>query len=79
VVLYDPADQADPATSQVWRVTAREFALCNCQVVREIWWTLEKVAGKQDYTRIRVLPADNSALTWINQQLEKDGFDAVPE
>jgi len=78
VVLYDPADQADPATSQIWRVTAREFAICDCQVVREIWWTLEKVAGKQDYTRIRVLPADNPALTWINQQLQEDGFDPVP-
>ncbi len=79
VSLYDPADQSDPATGQVWRTTAKEYAICNCEVVREIGWTLEKVPGKkQDYTNIKVLPANNSALAWINDQLVKDGFDPVP-
>jgi hypothetical protein len=79
VKVYDPADQADPATGQIWRTTAKEYAICNCEVVREIWWTLEKMPGKkQDYINIKVLPADNSAFDWINTQLVKDGFDPVP-
>jgi uncharacterized repeat protein (TIGR03803 family) len=76
--LFDPADQANPNASQTWRGSARVFAICNCQVVREIHWTLEKIAGKQAYKWIWIRPADNTMLEWINARLVKDGFRPVP-
>ena len=72
------ADQADPTVSQTWRATVKVYAICNCDVVREIGWTLEKFAGKQTYKNIRIVPASNAALGWINSQLKQDGYLPVP-
>jgi len=76
--LFDPADQADPTTSQTWRGVAKVYVICNCNVVREVRWTIEIFAGKQKYKEIDIRPADHSALAWINAQLQRDQFRPVP-
>jgi len=80
--LFPPSgqDALNPALSQTWRATARDFLICNCQVAKEIWWTREVKGGKASYTHIRVeTPADPAAsLRWINEQLNKNGYAAIP-
>ena len=67
--------QADPTT---YRASFKTFAICNCDVVREIRWTMEVVKGVRSYKDVKILLADNSALKWINGQLAADGFRAIP-
>ncbi len=76
---YFPAsEQKGDSTSHRWRANFRTFALCNCGLVREVRWTVEMYQGKKSYTNVKIWPADNSALSWINPQLVGDGFRRVP-
>ncbi len=67
--------QADP---NVYSATFKTFAICNGDVVREVHWVMEASKGVRHYTGVQILPADNTALTWINAQLVADGFRAIP-
>jgi hypothetical protein len=70
-----PVQQQDP---HVYRATFRTFALCNCNIVREIRWTMEAHKGVRTYKDVKIWKADNSALDWINPQLVADGFRRLP-
>ena len=67
--------QADP---NIYRATFKTFAMCNGELVREVHWTMEVSKGVRSYKDVKILPADNSALQWINAQLAADGFRPVP-
>jgi uncharacterized repeat protein (TIGR03803 family) len=75
--MFDMSQQ-DPQASETWRATVKLFAICNCQVVREIRWVLEKVGGKQTWKDISIRPADNAVLPELNAKLKADGYDPVP-
>ena len=38
--IYDPANLASP-NNEIWRARARVFAICNCEVKWEIFWTTD--------------------------------------
>jgi uncharacterized repeat protein (TIGR03803 family) len=76
---YLPAAQtADPTKSEIWRLTARDFLICNCQVAKEIWWARQVRGGKASYTAIRIRTPATDALNWINAQLKRDGYAPIP-
>lgn len=67
--VYDPAKQTP--TGERWRAIAKVYALCDCEVVREIGWTLQVFDGKQEYINVSVkavthktvAPSINALLT----------------
>ena len=76
---YPPAGQlADSTLIETWRITARDFVMCNCQLAREVWWSREERAGKLKYTHIRIGPPSKDALGWINANLQVDGYAPIP-
>jgi len=54
------------------------YAICNCNVVQQVHWTLEKTDQGEKFRFMRILPASNKDLEWINAQLAKDKFRPVP-
>jgi len=64
--------------SQTWRATARDFVICNCQVAREVHWAREVRGGKAYYAHMRIFIPAPDILQWINDQLKKEGYAAIP-
>lgn len=56
----------------------RSARLPSAPTMREVWWTTEMALGKRSYKHIKILPASDAALGWINAQLQKDGYGIVP-
>ena len=76
---YPPAGQlADSTLSETWRITARDFVVCNCQVAREVWWSREERGGKIRYAHIKIVKPMTDALDWINANLQVDGYAPIP-
>jgi uncharacterized repeat protein (TIGR03803 family) len=76
---YPAAGQlADPTLSETWRITARDFVMCNCQLAREVWWSREERGTKMKYTHIRITPPSKDALDWANGLLQVDGYAPIP-
>jgi uncharacterized repeat protein (TIGR03803 family) len=76
---YPPAGQlADPSLSETWRITARDFVVCNCRVTREVWWSREERGGKLRYAHIKIVSPMKDALDWINANLQVDGYAPIP-
>ncbi len=77
---------------ETWRATAKDFAICNCKVVRTVTWAREArwnaltgVQGPPTYTNFSIGVPDvtdpawaDKQMQWINTQLQKDGYDPVP-
>ncbi len=80
--------------TRLWRATAKDFAICNCKVVRTVTWArearwnaLKGVQGPPTYVNVSIEapPAtdtnstwSNTQMQWINTELQKDGYDPVP-
>jgi uncharacterized repeat protein (TIGR03803 family) len=76
---YPPSGQlADSTLSETWRANARDFVFCNCQLLREVWWSREEKAGKLRYAHIRIERPGRDDLGWLNANLQIDGYAPVP-
>jgi uncharacterized repeat protein (TIGR03803 family) len=76
---YPAAGQpADTTLSETWRITARDFVVCNCQVAKEVWWSREERGGKIRYAHIKIVNPMAQALDWINANLQVDGYAPIP-
>jgi uncharacterized repeat protein (TIGR03803 family) len=90
--IFDAPD-VSASTNLAWQVTAKDFCICNCRVVRVVDWTRQTqwdATGKltpKAYTNISIespgyKDADyswsNAQLKWVNDQLKIDGYDPVP-
>ena len=77
--MYLLANQtADPTKSETWRLTARDFLICNCQVSKEIWWAREIRGGKASFAHIQIKEPIPDALDWINEHLKANGYAPIP-
>ena len=74
----DSMQKLDPAQSETWRITARDFVMCNCQLAREVWWSREERGTKMKYTHIKIVRPMPEALDWINANLQVDGYAPIP-
>ena len=87
------APDASASNNLAWQVTAKDFCICNCRVVRVVDWTRQTQwdpTGKltpKAYTNISIESPgykdsdyswSNAQLKWINDQLKIDGYDPVP-
>jgi uncharacterized repeat protein (TIGR03803 family) len=87
-------DAPQPGTENAsWQVTAKDFCICNCQVVRVVNWTrggrYDAATGKLgpgQYVNVNIEapPASDTnnswsdqQMQWINNQLIKDGYDVI--
>jgi len=68
----------DPKLSETWRATLVDYVFCNCQLLREAHWAREVVGGKVYFAHMSVAIPSADKLQWINEQLRKDGYQAVP-
>jgi uncharacterized repeat protein (TIGR03803 family) len=68
----------DPKLSETWRATLVDYVFCNCQLAREAHWAREVVGGKAYFAHMSVTVPAADKLQWINEQLRKDGYQAVP-
>jgi hypothetical protein len=90
--ILDAPDSAS-TTDLAWQVTAKDFCICNCRVVRVVDWTRQTqwdATGKltpKAYTNISIESPgykddnyswSNTQLKWVNDQLKNDGYDPVP-
>jgi hypothetical protein len=88
VNVYDaPAPPVTPNVS--WQVTAKDFCICNCKVVRVVNWTR---GGHYDpvkltpyiYTNINIeKPTDSTwadkQLNWVNEHLANDKYELIQD
>jgi len=68
----------DPKLSETWRATLVDYVFCNCQLAREAHWAREVVGGKAYFAHMSVAIPAADKLQWVNEQLRKDGYQAVP-
>jgi uncharacterized repeat protein (TIGR03803 family) len=93
VDILDEPMPIPAATNAGWQVTAKDFCICNCQVVRVVNWTR---SGKYDpklglsppkYSGVSieqppVAPVDSAKwstaqLKWVNDHLATDKYDPI--
>lgn len=76
--IYGQPGAQDRGKSQRWSAIVKAYAMCNCELVREINYTREKFEGVEDYKNVTIEPVTAADLDWVKKQLELDGFDPLP-
>jgi hypothetical protein len=72
------ADEQWAGSTERWRAIVQVYAVCNCEVVRRIDWTLERYKGRTEFPPPKVSMPTREDLEFITRQLKADGFDPLP-